>query len=277
LSTIESSDQPTASPYSSLPLQGRYDVAIGCALILLAEPHEGCDREYNRWYEDEHMPMAFTVPWKFAGRRWVAPLELQSLRYPQDSPLARPLSAGKYLAVYWITPERYPDHKTWALSKNKRDVAEGRFYFDVDHVYMSFPSYRGVVYRDERGPRDIHALSYPYQGIVVEVLEPSGSRDELIDWLRDEYLPARLSGSPIAMTLLFEPNPLRAAEDAAGGHLERFVISLSFIELPPAECWTAMFAGAGDVIASSGKGRVVLSAPFCPTLPGTDVYVDQLR
>ena len=37
------------------------------------------------------------------------------------------------------------------------------------------------------------------------------------------------------------------------------------------------FAGFGAVVEAAGRGRVELSAPFIPTLPGTDTYVDQLR
>jgi hypothetical protein len=274
----ELSGDSTPSPYSLLPLEGPFDVAIGCALISLVEPHEGCDLDYNRWYEDEHMPAAFTLPWKFSGRRWVAPRDLQSLRYPEDSPVAQPLSMGKYLSVYWITPGRYTDHKHWSVSKHKRDAAEGRYYFNRWHPYLSWPNYSGAVYRDEQGPRDIHALNYPYQGVVLEVLDPTSGRDQLTQWLRDDYLPRRISGSPTAMTLLFEPNPLCAAEDAEGGRgLERFLTLLSFTETPPPDCWVPLFADAGEAVASSGLGRVVLAAPFYPTVPGTNKYVDQLR
>ena len=37
------------------------------------------------------------------------------------------------------------------------------------------------------------------------------------------------------------------------------------------------FAGAGDLVTASGFGRVELMAPFIPTLPGTDRYVEELR
>jgi hypothetical protein len=270
--------QSQTSPYSQLAMEGPYDVAIGCALIALIEPNDGCDWEYNRWYEDEHMPAAMALPWKFAGRRWVSPRDLQALRFPQDSELANPLSAGKYLSVYWLTAGRYQDHTHWSLAKHQRDREAGRYYFESTRVYMSFPVYAGVVYRDERGPRDIHALDYPYEGAVLEVIEPTGSREDLTEWLRHEYLPGRLAATPVAMTLVFEPNPERAREDAdeANG-LERYVTLLSFAEVRPQHCWAAVFAGAGDDLARSGLGRFALSAPFQPTLPGTDVYVDELR
>jgi hypothetical protein len=46
--------------------------------------------------------------------------------------------------------------------------------------------------------------------------------------------------------------------------------------VPPTDCWGA-FSGAGAAVEAAGAGRIELAAPFLPTLPGTDVYVDQLR
>jgi hypothetical protein len=88
-----------------------------------------------------------------------------------------------------------------------------------------------------------------------------------------------MAGSPVAMTLLFAPNPLPPdrmsyVDDVPG--IERRLTLLSFTEVPPDECWDA-FAGTGDAVAAAGKGRVELAAPFLPTLPGTDTYVDELR
>ena len=37
------------------------------------------------------------------------------------------------------------------------------------------------------------------------------------------------------------------------------------------------FAGDGAAVQASGLGRLEFAAPFIPTLPGTDEYVDQLR
>ena len=289
------------SPYSTLPAEGPYDVAIGSALITMVEPHEGHEHAYNRWYEDDHFYSgAMAMPWMFAGRRWVAPTNLQALRYPDDSLIAQPLSSGKYISLYWITDGRYDDHLRWSVGTNQRLLPDGRIYLDRTHVYTSFQSYLGVVYRDgDRGPRDVHSLDYPYRGLVVEVVDATDDRGALERWLRDEHLPARLAGSPlaqgpiaqspiaqspiaqstIAMTLLFAPNPLPPdkmsyVEDVPG--LDRRITLLSFTDVPPDECVDA-WQGLGDAVAGSGLGRVELAAPFYPTLPGTDTYVDQLR
>lgn len=86
------------SPYSTLPAEGPYDVAIGSALITMVEPHEGHEHAYNRWYEDDHFYSgAMAMPWMFGGRRWVAPTNLQAFRSPDDSLIAQPLSTGKYV------------------------------------------------------------------------------------------------------------------------------------------------------------------------------------
>ncbi|MFM8305156.1 MAG: hypothetical protein ACKOA9_12820 [Actinomycetota bacterium] len=273
-------DPASPSPYSTLPAEGPYAAAIGSALITMVEPHVGHEHAYNRWYEDDHFNSgALAMPWLFAGRRWVAPRGLQDLRTPEDSVIAQPVTAGKYISLYWITAGRYEDHLRWTVATNQRLLPDGRVFLDRTHVYTSFQEYLGAVYRDETGPRDVHALDYPYAGLVLEVVDATDDRATLAAWLRDEVLPARLAGSPAAMTLLFGPYPLPEdkmayVEDVPG--LERRITLLTFTEVPPDECWDT-FAGFGATVAAAGRGRVELSAPFIPTLPGTDTYVDQLR
>jgi hypothetical protein len=45
----------------------------------------------------------------------------------------------------------------------------------------------------------------------------------------------------------------------------------------PAETWEQTFAGIGDAVSVSKLGQVELVAPFVPTVPGTERYVDELR
>ncbi len=278
----DATTQPPQSQYSILPSEGPYPAAIGSALITMVEPHEGHDYAYNRWYEDDHFYSgAMAMPWMFAGRRFVAPRELQALRYPADSAVAQPLSAGKYISLYWITEGRYEDHLRWTVATNQRLLPDGRIYLDRSHVYTSFQEYRGEVYRDTNGPRALHSLDYPYQGLVLEVVDApeGGDRDALDSWLRAELLPSRMAGSPAAMTLVFAPMPLppdRMAYVEDAPEIARRLTLLSFTEVPPADCWS-VFEGAGGAVDASGLGRVELAAPFLPTLPGTDTYVDRLR
>jgi hypothetical protein len=270
-------------PYANLPLVGPYEVQIGSALITMVEPHPGHEIAYNRWYEDDHFYAgAMAEPWMFAGRRWVAPRELQALREPADSPICRPLSRGKWISLYWITRGRYEDHFRWTASGNARMLQDaGRKYPHRDNMFTAFYAYAGAGYRDREGPRDIHALNYPYNGLVIESLSAGDAarRPAMLQWLRDQYLPRRLAGSPVAMCLVFTPipmppNPAQSAYDVPGW--EARVLLAWFVEVHPRDCWADYFAGKAGAVRDAGYG-VELVAPFIPTLPGTNTYVDQLR
>jgi hypothetical protein len=52
---------------------------------------------------------------------------------------------------------------------------------------------------------------------------------------------------------------------------------LWFLETDPRECWDDHFGGLEEAVAEGGLGKVELVAPFVPTVPGTDTYVDRLR
>ena len=271
------------SPYSTLPLEGPDDTAIGSALITMVEPHVGHERAYNRWYEDDHFYSgAMAMPWMFAGRRWVAPRDLQLLRYPEDSPIAQPVTAGCYISTYWITAGRYEDHLRWTVAANQRLNPNGRIYYDRTHVYTAFQEYVGAVRREETGPRDYQTLDYPYGGLVVEVVDALDgvARDDLWAWLRDEHIPAVLGGSGIAQCLAFHPMPLPEGKQPFVADLpgidDRLTL-LWFTDDDPRTAWDSSFAREGDEVAGSGLGKVQLVAPFIPTIPGTDTYVDDLR
>lgn len=268
--------------YTELAATGPYEAKIGSALITMVEPHVGHEHSYNRWYEDDHFNAgAMAMPWMFSGRRWVAPKSLQSYRYPEDSAIAQPVELGKYISIYWLTGGRYDDHMAWTVATNTRLRADGRVYMQRDHIYTSFQGYRGASYRDVKGPRDIHALEYPYGGLVLEVIDAvPGKRDALLDWLKSERVPAALAGADVAQCLYFQPTPLPAdkmpyVKDVEG--VDNRLTLLWFTEGDPTKSWDAVFAKSGELVTRSGLGQVELVAPFIPTLPGTDKYVDQLR
>ncbi len=52
---------------------------------------------------------------------------------------------------------------------------------------------------------------------------------------------------------------------------------LWFLEADPRACWEPYFTGMAEEVGERGLGRVELVAPFIPTVPGTDRYVDELR
>ncbi|MFE6158623.1 hypothetical protein ACFQ7F_06865 [Streptomyces sp. NPDC056486] len=277
-------DDTRSEVYGELAAVGPYGVRPGHALITMVEPHPGHEYAYNRWYEDDHYYAgAMAMPWMYAGRRWVAPRELQLLRYPEKSAVAQPVTAGCYLSTYWVTEGRYDDHMKWTVGINKRLNRDGRVYQDRTHVFTAFQDHEATVYRDgAAGPRDFHALDHPYQGLVLEVIdaESGGQREELIEWLRAKQLPRALAGSPAAMVTIFRPTPLPGDRMTYVKQVEGVDTRLTllwFLQADPRECWQEHFAGRADAVAESGLGRVELVAPFIPTVPGTDMYVDQLR
>ncbi|GGX46686.1 hypothetical protein [Streptomyces chryseus] len=275
--------------YAELAGVGPYGVRPGHALITMVEPHPGHEYAYNRWYEDDHyVAGAMAMPWMYAGRRWVATRDLQLLRYPQKSAVAQPVTAGCYLSTYWVTEGRYDEHMKWTVGINKRLNRDGRVHQDRTHVFTAFQDHEATVYRDgDAGPRDFHALDHPYRGLVLEVVdaESPGRRAELLEWLRDTHLPRRLAepsgaGGPAAMVTVFRPTPLPGDRMSYVKQVEGVDTRLTllwFLETDPREAWEERFGGLDEEVAASGLGQVELVAPFVPTVPGTDRYVDELR
>jgi hypothetical protein len=266
--------------YGELASVGPYGVEVGHALITMVEPHRGYERAYHRWYEDDHfIAGAMAMPWMYAGRRWVATRDLQLLRYPRDSVVAQPVTDGCYITVYWLTAGRYEEHMRWTVGINKRLNRDGRVFQQRTHVFTAFQDHEATVYRNgTEGPRDFHALDHPYVGLVLEVIDAEApeQRPELLEWLVSRHLPERLAGSPAAMVTVFRPTPLPGDRMTYVKQVEGVdtrVTLLWFLERDPRECWDPYFTDLDE----PAMGRRELLAPFIPTVPGTDQYVDQLR
>ncbi|GAB2882204.1 hypothetical protein GCM10027074_58210 [Streptomyces deserti] len=244
---------------------------------------------YDRWYEDDHYYAgAMAMPWMYAGRRWVATRDLRLLRYPEKSAVARPVTTGCYLSTYWITEGRHADHMRWTVTINQRLNRDGRVYRDRTHVFTAFHDHETTVYRDgAAGPRDVHALDHPYAGLVLEVVDAESpeQRAELLEWLRSRHLPKRLAPggdvtAPAALVTVFRPTPLPGDRMSYVKQVEGVDTRLTllwFLQADPRERWEPYFTGLDTAVAEAGLGRVELVAPFIPTVPGTDTYVDQLR
>jgi hypothetical protein len=279
---------PTDIPhpfYSEVPRRLSHEVAIGGALITLVEPHPGHEVAYNRWYEDDHFYAgALFMPWMFAGGRFLATRDLQLLRTPQDSFIARPVTAGCFLHLYWIAAGHLADHKAWTFATNRELTAQDRRYAERTHVYTTFADYLGAEYRDAAGPRDIHSLDHRYPGVVLQVVQAGEdtSRGDLDDWLRTRYLPSLTrAGGPVAQTLRFADVPLAEAQVDHRGlaipHAERRVVLVHFLDDDPRHRWAEHFAGNAAAVESGGLGRLELSAPFIPVEFGTNRFLDELR
>jgi hypothetical protein len=271
--------------YSTLPMVGSHDVAIGGALISMVEPHPGTERAYNRWYEDDHYYSgALAMPWMFAGQRFVATRDLQLLRYPDPSAVADPVSAGCYLHLYWITRGRVEDHVRWTAATNNRLRAENRIHLERTHVFTAFHDFAGSLGRDADGPRDFHTLDRGYPAVLFEIIDADEGtpRASLADWVRTDYVPALQAHahSPVAHSVWFTPQPLpedKQPDVADLPGIDRRVTVVHFLEEDPRVHWATQFAGNGDRVAASGLGSMALCAPFVAVVHGTDRYVDELR
>ena len=114
---------------------------------------------------------------------------------------------------------------------------------------------------------------------MLEVIDSpdAASCEQMLAWLVAQRVPAAASSTAIGT--VFQPMPLPAdkqpyVKDVEG--IDTRLTILWFTEDDPMDIW-GEFAGAGERVAATGLGRVELMAPFIPTLPGTEQYVDQLR
>jgi hypothetical protein len=273
-------------PYLQIAHHLPTEVDLGGALITMVEPHDGFEHAYNRWYEDDHFYSGAMVgPWVFAGRRWVAPRELQLLRYPADSPIARPVTAGCYISLYWQSAGHHADAIRWGAEAMRKNLyPSGRGFDERTHIYTAFSDYEFGVVRDAGSPMRVeHALNHPFQGLVVEVVQPDDGADraDVIAALRDEFVPGRMAGTPAAIVAGFTPQPIPGDDPGPIPNISsavgagRNLTLLWFLQAHPRDCWDA-FASHGDEMGKVG-GTLVFAAPFVPTIPGTDTYVDELR
>ena len=263
-----------------------YGVKLGSALFTMVEPRKGHEVEYNRWYERDHFYAGCMIgPWLFAGRRFVATRPLKDLRYPADSAITTPNDLGSYIAVYWILADEFDAHNEWAVQQVNWLHANGRMFVDRDHISTALYEFLGAVARDADGVPPELALDHSqYQGLVVvwtdaDDHDPGSTQAELQRWLQEELFPGLVADSPIAQVLTWKAIPLspdRPADVPQTPGLGTRLLHAFFLDVDPREVWDAKFKGLGDAVAASGKGQVVLAAPFIPTIVGTDTYTDQL-
>ncbi len=262
-----------------------HPVRVGSMLFTLVDPERGHEVAYNRWYERDHFYAGCLVgPWLFAGRRWVATRRLKDLRFPDDSPVARPVDAGSYLAVYWVHEGHHAEHFDWAIEQVQWLYREGRGFPHRRHAHTALLHRPWSFYRDDDPVPVELALDHPYRGLVVLAVDPADGvdPDALDAHHREVALPALMSGSPLATMVSWR------YVDPAGGQTEKAPMDLGtppgpperqlqllFCEDDPAAVWDRVRAHA-DALAGSGMGRVVFAAGFIPTIVGTDTYTDEL-
>ncbi|MCB0996654.1 MAG: hypothetical protein KDB21_16280 [Acidimicrobiales bacterium] len=258
-----------------------YPVHVGSMLYTQVDPVRGHEKEYNRWYERDHFYAGCMIgPWLFAGRRWVATRELKDLRFPADSPIAQPVDAGSYVAIYWVLEGKHDEHfHQWATDQVHWLYDNGRGFEHRTHVHTNLYSIAGSYYRDPDPVPIELALDHWYQGMVTVAVQRNDDVDQAAvdEWLAGA-VPNLLAGSAIESCAVWEPCPL--PDDAPAfvprdPDLMKRRMLLFFLADAPQGSWERFTTLASD-FEGSGLGRVVFAAPWLPTNIGTDDYVDQL-
>lgn len=280
-----------------------HPVRVGSCLFTMVDPVRGHEVDYNRWYERDHFYAGCMVgPWLFAGRRWVATRDLKDLRFPAESPLAVPVDAGSYLAIYWVHEGHHDEHFAWSIDQVVGLYRSGRGFEHRVHAHTALLHEPRFHYRDDDPVPVELALDHPYRGLAVVAVDPTDTAgppdasspaasspaagppaaDRLDAYLRAEALPGLMDGSAVASMVSWRyVAPASGATDRAPmdlgtppGPPERRV-QLFFLEDDPAEVWPR-FRDYGAGLAAAGRGEVVFAAGFRPTVVGTDTYADRL-
>jgi hypothetical protein len=255
-------------------------VDLGAGLFALHDPHPGHERDFNRYYERDHMyAAAILAPWTIAGQRFVATSELKKLRYPADGPFG-PVADGSYLTMYWIVAGKLDQQQAWVREQMQLLNAAGRNFDHRSVQTATSYDYLGSWRRDPDGVPPFQALDRRYPSVVWAIVERTdGTVADLAKWLADEFLPANFASSPIALAMMFTPRPKEAWWPAAAPEVpgvgERVFVTF-FLEDDARELWRGHFAELGDKLHATGRARTLMVAPFIPTIPGTDTYTDQL-
>ncbi len=261
-----------------------YPVKVGSMLLTLVDPTPGFERAYNRWYERDHYYGGCLVgPHLFAGSRWVATRRLKALRWPDDSPVARPVDAGSYVAIYFVEKGHHREHfGEWSIHQVRDLYATGRGFSERSHVHTSTFHYVDSAYRDEDPVPIELALDRGYEGLVALWWDAaSGTGQELAPALASRMAEGLLPGSSVEIASSWVPSePGEPNQDAPmdlgspPGGTDRLV-QLLFVDGDP-EADIGRIRAFTDGVERDGLAALRLAAPFVRTVPGTDRYVDEL-
>lgn len=259
-------------PYP-LAAHGPIDAVLGHAFLTLVEPHVGHEAAYTRWYEDDHFHAgAMAFPWWFSGRRWLAPRDLRALRDSSDPTVD--LDRGWSFATYWITRGRLAEQARWLETTVARLHAAGRTFAERTHVMTAYYDFHGEWAAAGHQPRAVHALEYPYRGLVLSTVD--GADD---GWL-DRFVVERLAAGDAAQCLAFRTVPWPGATtpawfEPAPVEAGRTTL-LWFLEDEPVTRWAGTFGRHRAAVEAAGR-RLGFVGGFVPALTGTDRYLDRIR
>ena len=250
-----------------------YPIHAGSMLFTMVDPEPGYEVEYNRWYERDHFYAGCMIgAWTISGTRYVATRDHKAVRFPADTTVVPDISKGSYVAIYWILAGKFGEWVQWGTDQVNWLHANDRMFEHRDHVHTAMYKYKGEAHADADGVPAELALDRGYPGLVVMMAEPPEGKDSkwLTEWVTSRSVP------PADQVTVFGSVPLlaNAPKDVPLTPETERVTLLWWCEADPLPDWAAYEAFAADLAAEGGK--VVFAAPFIKTVPGTDIYTDQL-
>jgi hypothetical protein len=260
-----------------------YGIHLGTLLFTMVEPHRGHEVEYNRWYERDHFYAGCMVAaHNFAGNRFVATRRLKDLRYPARTPMTPEPLVGSYLALYWVLDGHHDEWNRWSVDNVHRLHATGRMFAARDHIHTVLYDHQWSVQRSDTGTPIELALDRHFNGLVVNVgeLREGRTHGELEAWTRDAWAPAAMAAR-WGPELIGTSTPLPLLDDAPAeiprmANADRRFLQLHFLTHDPADGWAEGYARFGVELEASGVATHLWTAPFIPTVFGTDAYTDEL-
>jgi len=258
------------------------EVKVGTVLVSLLDPDRGQEVAFNRWYERDHFYSGCMVgPNFFSGRRYVATRAQKDARLPAQGSMLPDVRAGSYLALYWILGGHHDETQAWATERVKALHAHDRMFSMRKPVHAGFYASRFTVSHDSDGVPIELALEHPYAAVGLTMFEASESvgREKLAEALQRGLLRESLSPAGPSLCLVTEPLPIGADMPAyveRPKSLERRVLLFTFYPADADKTMPAWTRALTDRVEKAGLGRLLFSAPFIPTIPGTDRYADEL-
>jgi hypothetical protein len=251
-------------------------VELGHAIVGFVEAHAGHERDFHRWYDRDHLySVGRSAPGTLSTRLWLAPSDLRAMREPSEAqnPISGRLERGTHLSTIWVEAGRLQEQQEWIDRELERQRAAGRMFAHRDHLYTHRYELLGSALRDADAPPVALALDRPHAGLVATWLErpPGVSLEGLATRLADDWLPALMESSPLSLALILALLPKPAGWPAdlpePPGLGERLLV-LQFLDQHPREAWHEHFARSAAALGD--RARLLLSAPFEPSIPGGD-------
>lgn len=234
-------------------------------LLALLSVKPGEDLAFNRWHDEDHIPMNRALPGIYHAQRYYAPAAYRALRSPIP-PGAIAYNGGAYCQIYYFegAVEQCRDAMTqlaqdlWKVNRmflGARAVWSANFHLLGAHVRPGHILSPGAV-----------AVA-PHRGIFVsirEVLDPPFA-EELAAWDAQTHLPDVLTVPGFYATYR-----LRAV--SAEGH--PLLLNVSYLDADPVQAVQDLRAqvprwqAEGRWLEPQGRSRLFFTSPYQPITPG---------